>query len=113
MEHWTMREGANDLAVRVVNHGTLKDIECLCGKGRRYVEGEWPIHGWTFHAGQCCECMNIRVYSNGASPDMWNTKDTEYAYENSDEIHICDLDAFIEMLQAVKQAKEAAATPEP
>jgi hypothetical protein len=108
MEHWTMRDGANDLHLRVVNHGD-DDIECICQRGKRYVEGEWPIHGWTVAAGQCCECMNIRVYMNGTEPTDWNAADRtrrEYVQEHSDSIHICDLDAFIEMLQAVRSARE-------
>lgn len=110
MTHWTYREGATELHVRVVNHGEEADIECLCNRGKRYVEGEWPIHGWAFHAGQCCHCMNIRVYANGAEPDDWTSGDEkriEYADENSDCIHICDLDSFIEMLVAIKRAKES------
>lgn len=108
--HWSMEPDADKLDVRVVNRGTAKDIGCLCGVGKRYVEGGWPIHGWTFHAGQCCDCLNIRVYDNGAEPADFKSGDKkriDFADENSDEIHVCDLDAFIHALTEIKKATEA------
>jgi hypothetical protein len=83
----------SDLSVRVVNHGTQKDIECLCGEGKRYVEGEWPAHGWRFDAGQCCDCLNIFEIA-----------------DVHDSIHVCDLDAFIHMLTEIRKAKLSTTT---
>jgi hypothetical protein len=98
--HWTLRPGADDLFI------TVRPGVCLCDDDKQHVEGQWPIHGWTFHAGQCCGCMNIRVYHNGAQPDDFKDGRADWAEENSDEIHICDLDEFIEMLLAIREKTE-------
>jgi len=50
--------------------------------------------------------MNIRVYHNGAQPDDFKDGRADWAEENSDEIHICDLDEFIEMLLAIREKTE-------
>ena len=106
MTHWSMLPGAEELTLRTTYHGTMKDIKCSCDRGKNYVEGEWPIHGWSFHAGQCCDCMNIRVYYNGAEPADWDDPaKVEFAEENSEEIHICDLDRFIEALEAIRDLR--------
>lgn len=105
--HWSMRPGGHDLTVtRIEVYAEPSDYpECSCGDGKVHVKAAWPIHGWAAHSGQCCDCLNIRVYQNGAQPDDWDSGDSariEYAQENSEEIHICDIPSFIEMLQAIR-----------
>lgn len=99
-----MGPGARDLQIRQV----LDGISCLCDEGKKNLEGEWAYHGWAFHAGQCCDCLNIRVYHNGTSPSDWESTDPvrrEYVERSSDEIHICDLPNFILMLQSIQEKK--------
>ena len=102
--HWSMEPNADKLRIEVQeNWGG-----CLCDEGKIHVKGDWPIHGWAFHAGQCCECINIRVFHNGTQPSDFDSGDEariEYADAHSDEIHICDLPEFIEMLQAIQAAQ--------
>jgi len=95
-----MLPGADKLTLRIIDPSA----------DTRYVEGEWPIHGWEVHSGNSRLCTNIRVYSNGAEPADWDSGDQariDYCDENSDGIHICDLDAFIEMLLAIRDARDS------
>ena len=78
----------------------IRKTSCLCDEGKQHVDWYIPNHGWEFHSGQCCDCINIGVYSNGAMPDGYQDDD----YDN---IHICDLDAFIEALVEVRKSRDA------
>lgn len=82
------------------------DSHCICGTENNHVD-HWDerlrIH---VHSGQCCKCINIRAYYNGASPSYWKGTEAqkEYAEANSDEIHVCDLALFIGLLNRVSDA---------